>query len=208
MQGGATGLNGPEGLATTAAGTVLVANTYGESIAEFASTATGNVAPLRTIAGAATGLSFPDGIDVDAAGDIYVANQFAGVSEFGPAAAGNAAPIATISGAATGLSSPGRLAVAPPLSVATKRLPHARLHRRLPGAAASGPRHDPVPLGRQPRPPAARAAAAPRAHQRPPAPRRHVPLRRARQGRLAPGDARHPPADHHGPALSAGDAYA
>jgi hypothetical protein len=111
-------------------GNVLVANTYGESIAEFARTATGNAAPLRTIAGAATGLSFPVGIDIDAVGDIYVSNQFAGVSEFSPAASGNVAPIATISGAATGLSAPGRLAVAPPLSVATKRLPRAHLHRR------------------------------------------------------------------------------
>ena len=130
VQGGATGLNGPEGLATDAAGNVLVANTYGESIAEFAGSATGNAAPLRTIAGAATGLSFPDGIDTDAVGDIYVSNQFAGVSEFSPSASGNVAPIATISGAATGLSAPGRLAVAPPLSVATKRLPRAHLRRR------------------------------------------------------------------------------
>jgi hypothetical protein len=130
VQGGATGLNGPEGLAPDPAGNVLVANTYGESIAEFASTATGDVAPLRTIAGTATGLSFPDGIDADTAGNIYVSNQFAGVSEFTSAASGNVAPIATLSGAATGLSAPGRLAVAPPLSVATKQLPGAHLHRR------------------------------------------------------------------------------
>ncbi len=130
VQGAATGLNGPEGLALDAAGNVLVANTYGESIAEFATTAAGNVAPLRTIAGAATGLSFPIGIDVDAAGAIYVANQFAGVSEFSAAASGNAAPVATISGAATGLSSPGHLAVAPPLSVRTRALPHARVGAR------------------------------------------------------------------------------
>jgi hypothetical protein len=154
VQGAATGLNGPEGLALDAAGNVLVANTYGESIAEFASTATGNVAPLRTIAGAATGLSFPVGIDVDAAGTIYVANQFAGVSEFSAAASGNAAPLGTISGAATGLSSPGHLAVAPPLAVRTRTLPHARVgkryHARLRASLGTTPYRWTVVRGRVP----------------------------------------------------------
>jgi sugar lactone lactonase YvrE len=130
ISGSATRLNGPHGLALDSLGNLLVADTYDNSITEYSTTLFGNVPPLRRIAGSSTGLSFPDGIDIDTAGNVYVANQFAGIESFSFPADGNLAPATSIAGPTTGLSAPGHLAVSPPLSVATRRLPGARLHRR------------------------------------------------------------------------------
>jgi hypothetical protein len=128
--GFATRLNGPHGLALDSTGNLLVADTYDNSITEYSATLFGNVPPLRRIAGSSTGLSFPDGIDIDTAGNVYVSNQFAGIESFSFPANGNRSPATSIAGPTTGLSAPGHLAVAPPLSVATRRLPVGRLHRR------------------------------------------------------------------------------
>jgi sugar lactone lactonase YvrE len=129
IAGSATRLNGPQGIAVDGAGDLLVADTYDDSITQYAGSASGNTLPIRRIAGASTGLSFPVGVDVDAAGNVWVSNQFAGVEAFAALANGNAAPFADITGPATGLAAPGRLAVAPPLSVRTARLPRARAGR-------------------------------------------------------------------------------
>jgi sugar lactone lactonase YvrE len=130
IAGFATRLNGPQGLALDSTGNLVVADTYDNSVTEYQPTANGNVLPIRRIAGSATGLSFPIGVDVDATGNLYVSNQFGGVEEFLYPANGNRTPLATITGSATGLSAPGRLAVAPPLSIRTARLPHAQTGRR------------------------------------------------------------------------------
>jgi hypothetical protein len=155
IAGFATRLNGPQGLALDSAGLLVVADTYDNSITEYQPTANGNVLPIRRIAGDATGLSFPIGVDVDAAGNLYVSNQFGGVEEFLFPANGNRTPLATIAGSATGLSSPGRLAVAPPLSVRTKRLPRARTHHRyttrLRAQLGTTPYHWTVTRGHLPR---------------------------------------------------------
>ena len=108
----------------------MVADTFDNSITEYQPTASGNVLPIRRIVGSSTGLSFPVGIDIDANGNLYVSNQFGGVEEFLFPANGNRTPLATIAGPATGLSAPGRLAVAPPLSIRTTRLPDAHAGRR------------------------------------------------------------------------------
>jgi sugar lactone lactonase YvrE len=129
IAGSATRLNGPQGLALDATGGLLVADTYDNSIAQFQPSASGNVPPIRRIAGASTGLSFPVGVDVDAAGNVWVSNQFGGVEAFTFPANGNRTPFANITGPATGLAAPGRLAVAPPLSVRTAKLPRARAGR-------------------------------------------------------------------------------
>ena len=125
-----TGLNGPQGLAFDAAGNLLVANTYGNSLTEYKVSDSGDVAPQRTIAGPTTGLKFPHGVDVDERGDIYVANELGGtstlfvprggLSKFSAAANGDARPLSTI--ASFLLSSPTGLAVAPPLSVHSAKL--------------------------------------------------------------------------------------
>ncbi len=130
IAGPATRLNGPQGIVVDSAGNLLVADTYDSAVTEYQPGASGNALPVRRVAGANTGLSFPVGIDVDAAGHVWVSNQFAGVEAFAPLANGNATPFADITGPATGLAAPGRLAVAPPLSVRTAKLPRARAGRR------------------------------------------------------------------------------
>lgn len=130
IAGFATRLNGPQGLALDGAGYLVVADTYDNSVDEYLPTTTGNVQPIRRIAGSATGLSFPVGVDVDATGNLYVSNQFGGVESFLFPANGNRAPLTSIGGPATGLAAPGRLAVAPPLSIATASLPVGRIGHR------------------------------------------------------------------------------
>lgn len=129
IAGAATQLNGPQAVAIDGSGDLLIANMYGESLTEYPLTASGNASPIRVITGNNTGLDFPDGLDVDTYGNIYVANQFgASITEYPANANGNAAPGAVITGSGTGLSAPGHLAVAPPLSILTHRLPVAVAH--------------------------------------------------------------------------------
>jgi serine/threonine protein kinase, bacterial len=144
--GSATGLNAPQGLAEDAGGNLLAVNTFGGSVTAYATGALSaasnpNVFPVRTISGSGTGLSFPDGIDVDSSGRIYVANQFDNhITSYAPSANGNAAPLTVIAGDGTGLAGPGAIAITPPLSVATRSLPVARVGRsyRIGLAAAQG----------------------------------------------------------------------
>lgn len=129
ITGSATGLNGPEGMTLDAADHLLVSNAHADSLTEYSTTANGSVAPLRTISGTATGLNTPVGVDVDANGNIYVANENGGVTEYSASATGDPSPLATIAGALTGLAAPAGLAVAPPLSVRTAKLPATRVGR-------------------------------------------------------------------------------
>ena len=139
IAGPATGLRSPQALTVDSTGHLLVANTFGASVTVYAPTASGNAAPLRTISGSATGIGNPSGIDVDTAGRIYVADQFANtISAYPGTANGNIAPLATIAGAATGISAPGALAVTPPLSVLTDRLPDAQVGHRYATALSAG----------------------------------------------------------------------
>ena len=69
----------------------------GNQILVFAPDATGNAAPVRTIAGSNTGLSLPIGVALDASGNLYVANRMgAGVTVYAPGASGNVAPLRTL----------------------------------------------------------------------------------------------------------------
>jgi hypothetical protein len=120
-------LNYPQGLTQDASGNLLVANTFGESLTAYATTATGNAFPLRTITGSSTGLSFPTGVDIDTNGRIYVANQFDNdITVYPAAAVGDTSPVTTIVGSNTGLAGPNAVAVTPPLAVLTTRLRTAR----------------------------------------------------------------------------------
>ena len=130
IAGSATGLNGPRGLAQDAAGDLFVTNQYGHTVTTYAPGTTGNAFPKTTLGGSSTLLSFPTGIDVDTQGRVYVANQYDDdIHVYAPGAAGDSAPIATIAGSATQLSGPGALAITPPLSILTRRLPVALVHR-------------------------------------------------------------------------------
>jgi hypothetical protein len=86
-------------------------------ISEFAVGATGNVAPIRTIAGSNTGLSGANGFSFGLAvskksGEIFVSNSGSNaILGFAANATGNVTPIQTIAGNATGLSNPLGLVV-------------------------------------------------------------------------------------------------
>lgn len=78
----------------------------------YARGATGNAAPLRTVAGQTTGLQFPSAIAVDAGRNRYVADRVAdSVSVFAGNALGNAAPLRTIGGSRTRLALPTGIAL-------------------------------------------------------------------------------------------------
>jgi hypothetical protein len=80
IAGDATGLNGPLAVAVDSGGNIYV-TTDGSSVDNqqkvlvYAKGASGNVAPIATIAGSNTGLFGPGAIAVDAARRIYVANR-------------------------------------------------------------------------------------------------------------------------------------
>jgi hypothetical protein len=114
ITGSLTGLASPEQIAADRSGNLYVANSSG-SITVYPPTATGNVAPLRKIAGAATGLGGGVfGIAVDAAGHVYASNHYRNtITEYAPGANGNVAPIATLGGPATGVQFPLGIAFDP-----------------------------------------------------------------------------------------------
>ena len=84
-----------------------------DSIMVYSRTASGNTAPIRTLAGAATLLSGPKDPSVDMVNnELVVPNSFGdSVTVYSRAASGNTAPIRTLTGAATGLRSPCALIV-------------------------------------------------------------------------------------------------
>ena len=72
--------------------------------------ASGDVAPIRTIAGSSTGLQLPIGLAVDHEGNVYTADRLAStVSAFPPGSTGNIAPLRTLT--ATGMLAPETVAV-------------------------------------------------------------------------------------------------
>ena len=110
LTGASTGLNGQAGMALDTVNDEIVlsnVNAVPSQILVFARTASGNVAPLRTIAGAATGLFRPIGCVVDAVhNEIAVANDSpSSITVYSRTANGDVAPLRAITGAATGLSS-------------------------------------------------------------------------------------------------------
>jgi sugar lactone lactonase YvrE len=125
IEGPGTGLYRPIGIALDGSGRLHVVNlgayTPGtNSITVYSAGASGNAAPIATIAGGSTGLYNPLGIALDAAGNIYVSNfgntddgpaNFAtAVNVFAAGSTGNASPIRTIMGS---MSEPEGLAVDP-----------------------------------------------------------------------------------------------
>jgi hypothetical protein len=113
--GSNTGLVVPGTVALDASLNVYVVDSTTATISEFAAGATGNVAPIRTIAGSNTGLNGggDGGLAVSkASGEIFVLNNGTNaILGFAANATGNVAPIQTITGSATGLSNPLGLAV-------------------------------------------------------------------------------------------------
>ena len=100
----------PEGVHVTDNGLVYVAGAFG--VAVFAPGASGNAAPIASIAGSNTGISNGQTADVtvDAAGEIIVSNEF-GILVFAADANGNVAPIRAIQGPNTGLNGANGIAL-------------------------------------------------------------------------------------------------
>jgi len=104
------------GLATDSVGNFYISNTtsnsdgtYTGSVLEFAPTATGNVAPIRTISGSSTQLGKLGGIKVDSTGNIFVVStdstgENPTILEFSELATGNATP--TLSFTSTAWTNP------------------------------------------------------------------------------------------------------
>jgi DNA-binding beta-propeller fold protein YncE len=114
INGAATGLNDPSGLAIDHKGRLWVANFGSATISVFAPNATGNATPLMTLAGAKTELNTPGGIALAQNGDLWVANTGSrAILEFAPGAHGNVAPIRTIAGSLTLLTNLTGIAVSP-----------------------------------------------------------------------------------------------
>jgi len=88
-------------------GCLYVTNNAGESIALFAPSADGNVAPVGSIAGSYTELNYPDSVVVGG-GAVYAVNEsHAGsVTSYPEATVGNITPTNVISGSATMFNSP------------------------------------------------------------------------------------------------------
>ncbi len=86
-------------IGTATAAHLYVSNGDGNSITVYAGSASGNTAPLRTIAGPATHIAFPQGLAFDGAGNLLVAEGGAlnaEIDAFAPTANGNAAPLYTV----------------------------------------------------------------------------------------------------------------
>ncbi len=108
LAGPATLLDSPVSLARDAAGNLYVGNRGPltapvSSITVYAGGASGNAAPVRTIAGPLTGLTNLRSIAVDASGKVYAAvlgasRGAAAVLVFAPGAAGNVAPSRKLTG--------------------------------------------------------------------------------------------------------------
>jgi hypothetical protein len=118
IAGTKTGLEAPNTVAVDASRNVYVFDTKTSTISEFAAGATGNVAPIRTIAGSKTGLRGENGFSFGLAisktsGKIFVSNSGSNaILGFAATASGNVAPVQTIAGAATGLGDPLGVALA------------------------------------------------------------------------------------------------
>jgi hypothetical protein len=83
-----------------------------DTVTVYALTASGNAAPIRTLAGSTTQLKTPIGIRVDSKNELLVANRSGGnVTVYPALASGNVAPTGTLS--ATGMGSPEGLVMGP-----------------------------------------------------------------------------------------------
>ena len=96
ISGSLTTLNNPSALIIDQNANIIVgdyASATGGIVDTFAPSATGNVKPMRVLAGSATQLSVPTGLAIDSEGDLFVANLAKSLASFAPLASGNVAPI-------------------------------------------------------------------------------------------------------------------
>jgi hypothetical protein len=121
IQGAATGLSFPEGLALDSAGNIYVANIetanagddFAGSITVYTADSNGDATPIALIAGPDTALFDTKAIALDSIGNIYAETfvddenyQGYGVNVYPAASDGNVAPALTIAGSDTSLNEP------------------------------------------------------------------------------------------------------
>lgn len=122
LDGGATGLSGPAGIALDPHGNIYVLNREGRPspfgmITVYSPGSNGNVDPIATIQGPNTGLKSVKAIAVDSSGKIYAANMEstfgcgANITVYHALSNGNVNPVATICGDDTHLQNPGGVVV-------------------------------------------------------------------------------------------------
>jgi sugar lactone lactonase YvrE len=111
INGLATGINYPDGIALDSSGNMYTEGTSaaGDGISIFAAGSYGNVAPTTTIVGADTGLAGSNRMVLDSDRDLYVSNSFGGagggsVTVYQSGASGDAPPLTTITSDFTGMS--------------------------------------------------------------------------------------------------------
>nr|HEX4318960.1 hypothetical protein [Kofleriaceae bacterium] len=127
---GSDGGSGGSGGSNLSSPGIYVTNATTNSVLVFDIDATGDVAPVRTIAGSNTGMALPIGLAVDALNNLYVANRTgSAVTVYASDATGDVAPIRTL--AADGMGSPEGVAVTADGSVVATTCPNC-------GASAGG----------------------------------------------------------------------
>ena len=111
-------MNVPGAIALDAEGRLYVANYESSTVTVYAPGASGNAAPVTTIAGIHTGLNSPEYIALDRFGRLYVLNiviisnqAHYHVTTFRATATGDASPIATLTGGNLDVGVPSGLAV-------------------------------------------------------------------------------------------------
>ncbi|MFY9666042.1 MAG: hypothetical protein WAL67_13545 [Candidatus Cybelea sp.] len=85
--------------AASSCGCLYVANYANSTVTVYAADATGNVAPVRAIAGRRTKLDHLFGVAVGSGSTIYASNQNGAVTVYAAGANGNARPVQYIKGA-------------------------------------------------------------------------------------------------------------
>jgi hypothetical protein len=124
IAGDKTGLTNPVAIAFDGSDNLYVVNQTDQAanaqILEFAAGGSGNIAPIRTIAGDQTGLFAPTAIAIDKTGTIYVTNAGntdvtgngtvrASITAYAVTSSGNTQPSRTIAGANTSLLLPSAI---------------------------------------------------------------------------------------------------
>jgi hypothetical protein len=125
INGSATGLIDPIGVALDSNGNIYVGNgglsfytgsgefTYKPSITVYPARSNGNAAPMATITGDNTGLDDPRALALDSSENLYVTTPGEGgpINVYAPGSNGNASPSASITGPDTGLDDPSGIAL-------------------------------------------------------------------------------------------------
>jgi len=111
-----TMLDGVTDVVLDQAGNLYEGNAASSTVNVYASGASGDVAPIRTLAGPSTGLAVPQGVALDSAGSLYVLNTGGipanrTITVYPPGADGDTPPLRTLTGIQVGSGNLNAIAV-------------------------------------------------------------------------------------------------